>query len=300
VPRLRVMLFRSAYNLPVTAGIERGVFARGGLDVEIGYTRGSKMVTETLLAGGAEVGVLSADDIVYEVETHGADLFVFMGLHRGILTLVARPGVRGPADLRGARLGVDDPASGFALVAHRILGDLGLRRDDYETVAAGGHELRARALLEGTIDLALLTSPFTEQALARGFTLLARARDHVPAYQASCGVTTRQWAASHADTLVAYIRAYREAVRWVLDPSNYDAMLAHLAREFALDADLAARTYTALSDPDDGLFRDAAIDVAGVQTVLDLRAEAKLLPSPPPNPARYCDPTYLERAAVTG
>ncbi len=292
------MLFRSAYNLPVTAGIERGVFARQGLDVDIRYTRGSKMVTETLLAGGVDVGVLSADDIVYEVETHGADLFVFMGLHRGILTLVARPGVRCAADLRGARLGVDDPASGFALVAHRILRDLGLRRDDYETVAAGGHEPRARALLDGAIDVALLTSPFTEQALDRGFSSRARARDHVPAYQASCGATTRTWATAHADTLVAYIRAYREAVRWVLDPLNYEAALAHLVREFALDADLAARAYVALSDPDDGLFRDAAIDVAGVQTVLDLRVEAKLLPSPPPNPARYYDPTYLERAAI--
>ncbi len=297
---LRVMLFRSAYNLPVTAGVERHVFARHGLDLDIAYTRGSQMMTAALLGGGVDVGVLSADDVVYEVESHRADLFAFMGLHRGILSLVARPGVRTAVDLRGGRLGVDDPVSGFALVAHRILRDLGLGQDDYEAVATGGHEPRTRALLDGKIDMALLTAPFTEQAVDRGFTLLARARDHVPAYQASCGVTTRRWAAAHADALVAYVRAYREAVQWALAPANRAAAIAHLAREFTLDDDLAARSYAALTHPRDGLSRDAAIDVAGVQTVLELRVDAGLLPSPPPDPARYYDPAYLERAAATG
>src|SRR5712692_3190225 len=104
---LRVMLFRSAYNLPVTAGVERRVFARHGLDLDIVYTSGSQMVTEALRGGGVDVGVLAADDVVYEVESHRADLFAFMGLHRGILSLVARPGVRAAVDLCGGRLCVD-------------------------------------------------------------------------------------------------------------------------------------------------------------------------------------------------
>jgi ABC-type nitrate/sulfonate/bicarbonate transport system substrate-binding protein len=219
-----------------------------------------------------------------------------MGLHRGILSLVARPGIRGAADLRGGRLGVDDPASGFALVAHRILRELGLGREDYETVPAGGHEPRTRALLDGTIDVALLTAPFTEQALEGGFTLLARARDHVPAYQASCGVTTRRWAGAHAEVLVTYIRAYREALEWALDPAHRAAAVVHLAHQFSLSPDIAARAYAALTDGGDGLFRDAGIDVAGVRTVLMLRVEAGLLPSPAPDPARYYDLTYLEAA----
>src|SRR2546426_12452733 len=88
---LKLLLFRAAYNLPVTLGLARGVFARHGLGLEIAYTRGSQMVVDSLGAGDYDVGVLSADDVVYEVEAHGADLFMFMGLHGGILTLVARP-----------------------------------------------------------------------------------------------------------------------------------------------------------------------------------------------------------------
>src|SRR3982751_3547129 len=139
------MLFRAAYNLPVTLGMERGVFARHGLDIDLVYTRGSLMTTDSLLGGEREVGVLAADDVVYEVERRGADLFIFLGLNGGILRLMARPGVSSAHELRGGKLGVDDPASGFALIAHKILHGVGLSQADYQTVACGGHEPRAQA-----------------------------------------------------------------------------------------------------------------------------------------------------------
>src|SRR2546428_681695 len=214
--RLRVILFRAAYNLPVTSGIARGVFAKHGLELDIVYTRGSQMTSASLLSGDCDVGALAADDVVYEVEAHGSDLFIFMGLHGGILQLVARPGVKSVHDLRGGRLGVDDPNSGFALVAHKILQRLGLKRSDYETLAMGGQELRFRALGEGKIDVTLSTPPFSLELVERGFTLLARAKDYVPRYQASCAVATRRWAAKNADALAAYIQAYRESVTWTL------------------------------------------------------------------------------------
>jgi ABC-type nitrate/sulfonate/bicarbonate transport system substrate-binding protein len=293
---LKLILFRAAYNLPVTLGVERGVFARHGLEFDIAYTRGSLMTSDALLSGEREVGVLAADDVVYEVERRGADLFIFMGLNAGILTLMAGPGIASARDLAGGRLGVDDPASGFALVAHKILKGMGLSKDEYETVASGGHEPRARALREGRIDAALVTPPFSVDLAAHGFRTLARARDYLPRYQGSCGVTTRRWACANRDALVAYIRAYRESLHWVRDPANRTAAIAHLAKEFGLEQELAAPTYDALADPADGNFPDATIDVAGIRAVLDLRVEAGLLKPPAPEPSRYYDAAYLRQA----
>jgi ABC-type nitrate/sulfonate/bicarbonate transport system substrate-binding protein len=294
--RLRTLFFRAAYNLPVTLGLARGVFARHGLDLDVHYTQGSRMTVEWLGAGTCDLAVLAADDVVYEVEAHGADIVMFMGLHRGILALVARPGLRVPDDLPGARLGVDDPASGFALVAHHLLGVLGV--NGYTTVAAGGVEHRARALAAGTIDVTLLTPPFTLQTVARGGTLVARAHDHLPRYQASGGVTTRRWAARNRDALVAYIRAYRESVAWALDPANREAATAHLAEAFGLSAAHAAETWAALADPADGLLTDGRIEPEGLRTVLDLRVQAGLL-APAPRPLeRYCDLAHLAAASA--
>jgi NitT/TauT family transport system substrate-binding protein len=284
---MRIILFRAAYNLPVTSGLARGVFARHGLELDIAYTRGSQATSAALLAGECDLGVLAADDVVYEVEAHGSDLCIFMGLHGGILHLIARPGVRNARELAGGRLGVDDPASGFALVAHKILAAQGLAQSEYETLSLGGQEFRARALAEGRIDVSISTPPFSLELIARGFTLLARAHDYLPRYQASCLVATRRWAAKNAEALAAYARAYRESLRWTLDPANRAAAVAQLANEFKLKPELAAATYGALADPDDGLFPDARIDVPGIEAVLQLRVDAGLLPSPPPPAAKY-------------
>src|SRR4051812_4193046 len=248
VRRLRVIFFRAAYNLPVTAGVARGIFERHGLELEIAYTRGSQMTSAALASGECDIGALAADDVVYEVQAHGADLFAFLGLHGGILQLVGRPGFRTPREPAGARLGVDDPLSGFALVAHKILATLGLRPSDYETVAMGGQEFRARALAEGKIDFTLSTPPFSLELLSRGYNLLARADDYLPRYQASCAVATRRWAAQNAQAVVAYARAYRESLAWALDAANRQAAIAHLAAEFGLKRELAEATYDALAD----------------------------------------------------
>jgi ABC-type nitrate/sulfonate/bicarbonate transport system substrate-binding protein len=284
---VKLMLFRAAYNLPVTLGIERGVFARRGLELAIAYTRGSQMTVQALLSGEREVGVLSADDVVYEVERRNADLFIFMGLNAGILALVARPGIAAARELAGGRLGVDDPASGFALVAHRIMRGLGFSKNDYRTVASGGHEPRARSLAAGEIDVALLTPPFSLELAARGARVLARACDHLPRYQGSCVVATRRWAREHRAELDAYGSAYRESLAWVLDPANRSASIAHLAREFSLSPAIAAATYEALVDPADGLSHDGAVDLQGIAAVLELRLEAGLLKEPLPSPSKY-------------
>jgi ABC-type nitrate/sulfonate/bicarbonate transport system substrate-binding protein len=290
VQRLKLIFFRAAYNLPVTAGMERGIFAKHGLELDIVYTRGSQMTSAALLGGECDIGALAADDVVYEVEAHGADLFAFLGLHGGILQLVGRPEIRHPRELVGGRLGVDDPASGFALVAHKILATMGLRRSDYQTLAMGGQEFRARALAEGKIDFTLSTPPFSLELVSGGFNLLARAHEYLPRYQASCAVATRRWAAKNGQTIAAYARAYRESLAWTLDAANREPAIDHLVAQFNLKRELAAATYEALVDREDGLFRDAQIDVPGVRTVLGLRVEAGLLPDPPPDPSKYCQP----------
>jgi ABC-type nitrate/sulfonate/bicarbonate transport system substrate-binding protein len=290
------MYFRAAYNLPITLGLEHGVFARHGLDLEIAYTRGSRMSGASLVSGAQDLGALALDDVVYAVEKRHADLFAFMGYNSGTIQLMARPGIQSARDLAGRTLGVDDPDSGFAFVAHKILQGLGLRRDEYETVPSGGHHHRATALKEGKIDAAMIAPPFSVELTPLGFITLGRTLDFLPRYQGSVGVTTRRWADTHSDTLVTYIRAYRESLQWTLDPANRTIAIAHLAKDFALPRAIAARTYDALADRREGLYRDADIDVPGIQTVLDLRVENGLLTAPTPSPAKYYDTRYLRRS----
>jgi len=291
------MLFGTGSNVVVTAGVARGVFSRHGLTLDIKYTQGSEMLCETLRTGGCDIGVLAADDVVYEVERRGLDFFLFMGIHAGLLSLMGRPEIGSLADLVGRRFGVDDTASGFVLLARHILRDQGLAEGAYTLVKAKGMNLRADALASGDIDAALLSPPFTLQLQDRGFRELARVHDVFPRYQAGCWVTTRAWAGKHEAELTTFVRAYLESLAWTLDRRNREEGAGYLAQEFKLDLDLARRTYDLLADADGGgLFRGAAIDPKGIEVVIDMRVKAGLLPSPPPPASKYYDARYLERA----
>ena len=294
---LKTMLFGTGSNVVVTAGIARGVFARHGLALDIAYTQGSEMLCEALRTGDCEIGVLAADDVVYEVERRGLDFFLFMGIHSGLLSLIARPDIATLADLRGRTFGVDDTASGFVLLARKILRDHGVADGTYALVKAKGMNLRAQALEDGKIDAALLSPPFTLRLVDRGFRELARVHDVYPRYQAGCWVTTRAWARAHDADLLTFVRAYRESLDWTLDRRNREEAAGYLVQEFQLEADIARRTYDALVDPAGGLFPGAAIDVDGLQVVIDMRVDAGLLPSPPPPVEKYHDMQYLRRAA---
>jgi len=292
---LNLMLFGTGSNVVVTAGVARGVFSRHGLTLDITYTQGSEMLCETLRTGGCDIGVLAADDVVYEVERRGLDFFLFMGIHTGLLSLMVRPEIETLADLAGRRFGVDDTASGFVLLARHILRDQGLAEGAYTLVKAKGMNLRADALASGVIDAALLSPPFTLQLQDRGLRELARVHDFFPRYQAGCWVTTRAWAAKHEAELTTFVRAYLESLAWTLDRRNREEGAGYLAQEFKLDLDLARRTYDLLADADGGgLFRGAAIDPKGIEVVIDMRVKAGLLPSPPPPASKYYDARYLE------
>ena len=294
---LKVMLFGTGSNVVVTAGLGRGVFARHGITLDLSYTQGSEMLSETLRTGACDIGVLAADDVVYEVERRGLDFCIVMGIHAGLLSLMAGPEIAALGALRGRRFGVDDTASGFVLLAREVLRQHGLGDPDYALVKAKGMNLRAEALERGEIDAALLSPPFTLRLQDRGFPELARIHDFFPRYQAGCWVTTRAWATAHEEVLTSFVRAYLESLAWTLDRAHREAAAGYLAQEFKLDPDIARRTYDMLADSDaGGLFREAAIDPAGLQVVLDMRVNAGLLPSPPPPPTKYYDARYLDRA----
>jgi ABC-type nitrate/sulfonate/bicarbonate transport system substrate-binding protein len=87
---LKLLQFRAAYNLPVHAAIETGIFARHELTVETAYTPGSVYIIQALKEGRCDIGHTAADDIIADIENDdSSDLFLFMGLHSGLFSLIS-------------------------------------------------------------------------------------------------------------------------------------------------------------------------------------------------------------------
>jgi ABC-type nitrate/sulfonate/bicarbonate transport system substrate-binding protein len=300
---LRLLQFRAGYNLPVHAAVDHGIFAKHDLEVEVAYTPGSDYLIEALQTGKCEIAHPAADDLVAAVESKShennpeVDLFLFMGLHSGLLSLVAAPEYPDVECLRGKLLGVDSRRTGFVFLLEKFLRSKGFGPEDYRLVEIGGWEFRYRALLDKQIAGTLLTSPFVSDALASGCHLLAHGDEILPVYQATCGAARKAWARDHAEVLVRYIRAYRVATRWCFNPSNRRACLDLLKKNSGLDEKRAEDTLATLLEPERGLYPDAELNILGLTAVLALRAEMGYLQPPLPPAEKYIDLSYYRRAA---
>jgi ABC-type nitrate/sulfonate/bicarbonate transport system substrate-binding protein len=302
--KLRLIQFRAAYNLPVHAGVEHGIFAKHGLEVEAAYTPGSDFMIEALETGRFEIAHPAADDVVAAVERNGgdrrSDLFLFMGLHSGLMSLLAAPEFPEVQSLRGRRLGVDSRVTGFVFLLERFLRSGGFSPGDYELVEVGGWEYRYRALLKKEIAATLLTTPYIDDALAAGCHLLARGDQLSSVYQATCGAARRAWARDHQAHLARYIRAYVEATRWCFEPRHRGACSKLLERHHGLDQARAEKTLQVLLDPGSGIYPGAELNLPGIAAVLELRAEMGHLPPPLPPVEKYIDLSYYRNALETG
>ena len=232
---IRLIQFRAAYNLPVHAALENGIFADGGLAVEIEYTPGSAYLMEAVRTGRCTIGHAAVDDVVCDVENQpGSDVFAFMGLHSGLLSLVGAPGCPTMESLRGKPLAVDARDSGFVFILEKALRDHGFGPEDYELVEVGGWESRYQTLIEGKLYATLLTTPFVGAALERGCHVIARGEEMAPVYQATVGLVKRSWADENRTHLVHYIRCYVAATEWCFEPTNRGRCLDILARHNGL------------------------------------------------------------------
>jgi len=300
--RLRLIQFRAGYNLPVHAGREKGIFEQHGLDVEITYTPGSLYISEALRNEQFDIGHTGADDIVADVEDFGgasSGLFIFMGLHSGLLSIVGAPGMKTVESLRGKELAVDARASGFVFILEKLLRSNGFGPDDYKFVEIGGVDRRYQALLEGKVAGTMLLPPFAGNAVAHGCHVIARGDQIVSCYQGTVGAAKRSWAEKNQDLLGSYIRAYVEATGWCFDIKNRSSCLEILATHNGLEGKAAEETLDALLDSEYGLYPKAELNLPGLKSVLDLRAEMGHLKQPLPPVEKYIDLSYYDRAVET-
>ncbi len=298
---LKLIQFRAAYNLPIHAAMEAEIFSRHGLTVETAYTPSSVHITRVLKGGEFDIGHTSADDIVADVEhDESSDLFLFMGLHSGLFSLVGSRDIAAIDALLGKSIGVDARASGFALVLERTLQSKGFGKEDYRLIEIGGWERRYVSLLEGKISATLLTEPYVANALAAGCRLLARDYEMIPIYQGTCGAASRHWAQHHPDRLIRYIRAYVEATQWCFDLQNRQFCLDILSRHNGVEGAAAEKTLGDLLDQEHGLYPQAALNIPGVTAVLGLRSEMGYSARFAPSVEKYLDLSYYERALVIG
>ncbi len=303
LPPLRVIAFDGGWNLPIWAAQRQGFFAAHGVVVALSYTPTSVALITGLAEGRFDVAMAGFDNIVAYQEGQGEaetaaepDLFAFMGGDSGFLSVVTAPGVISFDALRGRTLSVDAMTSGFACVLRELIERSGLAESEVTYVRAGATRARYEDLVAGKHDGTLLRTPFELLAKARGCHVIATAAS-LGAYQGSVGAARRSWARANEAALIGYMRGYRQAIDWLYDPGNRavaEALLVANIRD--MTPALARESCDLLLAPEGGLFRDLALDLDGIRTVLTLRSKFGQPQKRLTDPNRYIDPGLHAKA----
>lgn len=296
---LHVNAFRSARSLPFYAALEHGFFAKHGLDVALQFTEGSESQRAGLADGSVDIAQSAVDNALAMIDA-GNDVVIVSGGDSGTNEFYVQDYVKRFADIRGHALAVDATNTAYALQAKKILLQHGLEAGkDYTLNAVGNGTHRLAALTTDKNNAgAILNLPYSLQAAAKGLHSLGRTTDLLGPYQADGAFVRRSWARDHADTLVAYLAAYVEGLRWSLDPKNRADAVAMLVDKLKLPQDMAEKSLALLAEPGFGFARDAKFDMAGFKNVLALRAavEGGKASKDAADPRRYIDLSYYDRA----
>ncbi len=301
---LEVIVFPGGFNWPIWAAQEKGFFDKHGVKLNITPTPNSQYQLKNLIEGKYDIAMTAIDNVIAYSEGQGAtktevepDIFAFMGGDNGFLRLIAVPEVKTIADLRGKQVSVDALTTGYAFVLRKILNNAGLKPEEFEFVRAGGVMQRYQALMKKEHAATLLISPFEVNAEAAGFTRLADGSEALGNYQGLVGATRRSWAKDNEAQLIGYIRGYREGLDWLYNPANRAEAIAILRKNAPnLSEDLAAKSYDILLHPKNGFERNAALNVEGVKTALQLRSEYGEPKKQLTEPSKYYDLTYYDKA----
>jgi len=294
---VRVIAFGGVSTVPLLAADAQGLFAKHGLTVVTEFTPNSTLLRQGLAAGKYDIAHAAVDNAVAMVESENADVFILQGSDDGMTELFVQPTIESVAALKGRTLAVDAPNTAYALQMRKILLINGLTGADYTMKAVGGTPQRLQALLQDKeLAASMLNPPSSIQARRGGLKSLGAATQFIGPYQGVGAFAMRNWAKDNRDTVVRYLAAYVEGLRWFLAPAHKAEALTLLTTGLKLAPDVAEEAY-ALAVGKGGLATDAQLSVDGLKNVLKLRAEIeKQWQGTPPPAEKYYDLSYQKAA----
>jgi NitT/TauT family transport system substrate-binding protein len=194
---------------------EAGLFKKYGLDFQLVYISSASMVTAAMLSGSGDVAISGGEAIV-RASAQGVNELVFIAAAKNSLThsILARPGIKRPEDLKGKTLGLTRIGSNSHYFVIQALRRYGLEPADVSFIQTGGQVENLTALLSGKVDAATMTGPSGgARAIAEGFRYAVYGPDLRIPFAAAMLVTRRALLRTHAPVLEKFMHAMTEAVK---------------------------------------------------------------------------------------
>jgi ABC-type nitrate/sulfonate/bicarbonate transport system substrate-binding protein len=288
-------LLINVFNIDAALAVGRakGMFSACGLDVDVTVTPNSTEQMRGLGKGSWQIVSTAFDNVLGWSGREGAEMAAVAQVSAGnVLPVYVRPEINHWDDLRGKALAVDAVDTAYALVLRRVLLAHGLEMDrgDYSLIAKGTTGYRLDSMIQGETFAGVLNPPWDRKAEAAGMKRFADHREVLPDYPGGVYAVNRKWAGENRDIVIAYLRAWNDALRWAREEKNREEAIKALAAAEKIDEQAAANRLRQM--PASG-----RLNLAGLQSVLDLRVQFKLTPPMGQDLAKYYDETWYREAS---
>jgi len=209
---------RVAYSSISGAGVvtwlavDKGLFAKNDLDVELIYVAGSQAM-QSLLSGTTPMGIQGIEP-VFRVNAHGSDTVMLLSIvNKPPFSIMVRPEIKDYRELKGKPLGITRYGSSTDMLLRLSLEKWGFKPEiDVPILQMGG----VPPILAGMESRKIVGGPLSLPTLARarkeGYRELADVADLVPDYQVAGVVTRRAFIKQNPEVVRGFVKAMAEAM----------------------------------------------------------------------------------------
>jgi len=191
--------------------LDKGLFAKYDLDVELIYVAGSQAM-QSLLSGTTPIGIQGIEP-VFRVNAQGGDSVMILGLvTKPPFSIIVRPEIKDYRELKGKPMGITRYGSSTDMLLRLTLEKWGFKPEiDVPILQMGG----VPPILSGMQSKRIFGGPLSLPTLARakqeGYRELADIADLVPEYQVAGVVTRRAFIKQHTEAVRGFVKAIAEA-----------------------------------------------------------------------------------------
>jgi NitT/TauT family transport system substrate-binding protein len=234
---------------PMWVAVDKGIFKRYGLDVNMLQVRNGQISLTAVMAGDVHAFWPAVSSVISGV-SGGAKLgCVASPFNKISRELIVRKEIESLAALREKIFGVQSIGGGFWLQTMIVLDRLGVDADKYKLQmrVIGDEPTILQALLASNIDAAVITQASAAVAKRAGLRSLASTAELKVPYQ-GVGVCTRSdRIANSPDLIMRLVKGMVEGVVYIQSPRNRREVMAVLKKHLRLSTDQDAETsYNAL------------------------------------------------------
>lgn len=271
------------------------IFDKYGLDVDLVMITGGARSVAALLSGSSQfaTGSATAPLLAY---ARGSDVAILAASYNKFpYSIVVKPDIRSPNDLRGKRIGILNFGGSNDLALQLALKEWGLKRQEIDVIVGGDAPTRLLSLTVGRVDATILSPPHLTSAVKAGYRVLVDMGEMRANFSQSTLYVRRGYLRENRDIVKRFLKAYSEAVR-VLKTDRTRTLKVFAKRMRLEDSEILNATYDYFAPR---FSFPPRVDMVGIKDTLDFYA-ATTPEVKGRNPQEFVDHSLLDELEKEG